>query len=73
MLVGSVEDVADVAAAVLEDDVVDVEETLAWRSTNSFCRAELKLDPLLLVELTALVLPVLLVVLDAVSPIEDGS
>ena len=45
----------------------EVADRLAWRSTNSFCRAELKLDPLLLVELTAPVLLVLAAVLDEVS------
>ena len=75
VLVGSVADVAEVDEAVLDDalevDALAVADVLAWRSTNSFCRAELKLDPLLLVEFTA---PVLLVsVLDEEAPDDEGS
>lgn len=73
VLVGSVELSAEVESVDVDADVdVDVgvavvgvvlaaEDRLAWRSTNSFCRAALKLDPLLLVEFTA---PVVLAVVD---------
>ena len=73
VLVGSVEVSAEVDAVDVDVDVdaavvgvvLAAEDRLAWRSTNSFCRAALKLDPLLLVEFTA---PVVLAVLD-----DDGS
>lgn len=80
VLVGSVEAAADVDDAVVDAavdavpvvEVPDVADVLAWRSTNSFCRAALKLEALLPVEPTALVLP-LLAVLDEVASGDDGS
>ena len=50
MLVGSVEPVVELLVELLVEP-----DALACRSVNNFCRASLNFDPLLLVELTALV------------------
>jgi hypothetical protein len=75
VLVGSVEDASDVDEAVVDEvpevEVAAVADVLAWRSVNSFCSASLMLDPLLLVEFTAVLL-LRLDVLDEPSDDELG-